>query len=440
MDGVSSPLNRRISPEHLPGERSQRVFIGGHYDFMPTLRLIEQFISCVSCPEKRLVPIIPLDYDIELEETIDWDIEILQRCAYAVFDLSDLGAQLVEMQCAKQTRIRTETLLVYPVRERVNEPQRGRRTVLSFSLPHFGYMTFDELRGIVWRFLMGAPVEKDHPPRVIHDPVLDAQIRRIRVLLGQSRPDRAKRIAQSLSKDPKYKNALEPWLLMAVIACRTSDKGLLQTSLDQATKLSKEEDDRAEVWYYRGVIERLQTPPDWGKAKANLVEAEKLKPNDGRILQLLGYVLWEVGEKKEAIEKTRKALGDRNMPDPLVAVQAVNNLGYFLCEQAVPGREGDPNLEEALEVTEYLCDYHRVFRRRDGTWLDTRGWIFKLQAESLAANPQRREEAKKASQQAVKILEEAERAETNPEWRSKYVEPHLQAARELESKLSGDAS
>lgn len=440
MAGVSSPLNRRISPEHLPGERSQRVFIGGHYDFMPTLRLIDQFISSISCPEKRLVPIIPLDYDIEVEETIDWDIEILERCAYAIFDLSDLGAQLVEMQCAKQRHTRTETLLVYPVRERVNEPQRGRRTVLSFGLPHFGYMTFDELRGIVWRFLMGAPAGKDYPPRIIHDPVLDAQIRRIRVLLGQSRLDRAKRIAQSLLNGPKYKDTLEPWLLMALIACRTSDKGLLQTSLDEAMKLSKGEDDSAEVWYYKGVIERLQPSPDWEKAKAKLVEAEKLKPNDGRILQALGYVLWEAGKKKAAVEKTRKALGDRNMPDPLVAVQGINNLGYFLSEQAVPGREGDPNLQEALEATEYLYAYHKVFRRRDGSWLDTRGWILKLQAESLAGNPQRREEAKKASQQAVKILEEAERAETNPEQRSKYIEPHLQAARDLESKLSEDAS
>jgi tetratricopeptide (TPR) repeat protein len=441
MVSANSSLERRISPDHLPGERHERVFIGGHYDFMPTLRLIDQFIRQISCPEKRLVPIIPLDYDIEVEQTIDWDIEILNRCRYAIFDLSDLGAQLVEMQCAKEKPVtRTETLLIYPVRERVNEPQRGRRTVLSFGLPHFGYMTFDELRGIVWRFLMGAPVEKDHSPRVIHDPILDAQIRRIRVLLGQSQPDRAKKIAQSLLNDAKYKNALEPRLLMAVIACRTSDNVLLESSLDEATKLTKDDEDMAEVWYYRGIIERLQTSPDWGKAKANLLEAEKLRPNDGCILQLLGYVLWETDEKSEAIEKTRKSLCDTNMPDPLVAVQAVNNLGYFLCEHAVPSREGDLNLEEALEVTKYLCEYHKVFRRGDGTWLDTRGWVLTLQAETLAMNPQRREEAKNTAKQAVKILEDAEQAERDAEKRQKYIVPHLQAARNLESNLSQDAN
>jgi len=301
-------------------------------------------------------------------------------------------------------------------------------------------MTFDELRGIVWRFLMGAPAEKDYPPRVIHDPVLDAQIRRIRVLLGQSKPDRAKGIAQSILRNPKYSNALEPCLMMAVIAHRLSDEELLNTSLDNATKLSKDEDDNAEIWYYRGVIERLQSSPDWGKAKADLIEAEKLKPSDGRILQLLGYVLWEAGENKEAIEKTKKALFDRNMPDPLVAVQAINNLGYFLCEQATLDSDRDPKLEEALKVTEYLYDYHKVFRRVDGTWLDTRGWILKSQAENLATNPQRLEEAKKTSQQAVKILEEAGRAETSPEQRSKYIEPHLRAARELESRLLENAN
>jgi len=336
MDGGNIPSMTRISPEHLPGTRQQRVFVGGHYDFMPTLRAIAQFISEFSCPEKKLFPIIPIDYEIEVEETIDWDIEMLDRCRYAIFDLSDLGAQLVEMQWAKQRHTRIDTLLVYPVRGRVNEPERGRRTILSFGLPHFGYKTFDELKGIAWRFLMEAPCELDHSPRIIHDPALDREIRRIRVLLGQSKPDRAMQVVESLLKQTRYKEALEPWLQKAVIGCRKSDKEMCDNALHEVTKLSTgDKDKEAEVWYYKGIIERLQPSPDWEKARTDLIEAEKLRPNDGRILQLLGYILWQLDQKQVAIEKTEKALDDDNIPDPIVAVHAINNLGYFLCEQAL---------------------------------------------------------------------------------------------------------
>jgi hypothetical protein len=152
------------SPEELPGTgRDQRVFVGGQYDFMPTLRQTASFIedapSDVLPTEARLFPVIPFDYEIEVEETMDRAVEILDRCAYAIFDLSDLGAQLIEMQEAKQKHTSIKTLLVYPVRETGVEPERGRRTIQSFGLPHFGYTTFDELRGIVHGFLAGVSRE-----------------------------------------------------------------------------------------------------------------------------------------------------------------------------------------------------------------------------------------------------------------------------------------
>src|SRR5712692_594023 len=106
------------SPETLPGSREERVFVGGQYDFMPTLRAIAQFILDISSPEKTFYPIIPLGYKIKVEETMDRDLEMLVRCRYAIFDLSDLGAQLIEMQVARQNPTAIQTLIVYPVRER----------------------------------------------------------------------------------------------------------------------------------------------------------------------------------------------------------------------------------------------------------------------------------------------------------------------------------
>ena len=142
------------SPEELPGtSRNQRIFVGGRYDFMPTLRQIATFIETAPSPAGGLFPVIPYDYEIKVEETMERAVEILDRCAYAIFDLSDLGAQLIEMQEAKQKHTSIKTLLVYPVRETGAEPERGRRTIQSFGLPHFGYTTFDELRDIVLDFL-----------------------------------------------------------------------------------------------------------------------------------------------------------------------------------------------------------------------------------------------------------------------------------------------
>jgi hypothetical protein len=53
------PNVTRRSPEGLPGKREQRVFIGGQYDFMPTLRELARFVHEISSPEKKLIPIIP---------------------------------------------------------------------------------------------------------------------------------------------------------------------------------------------------------------------------------------------------------------------------------------------------------------------------------------------------------------------------------------------
>lgn len=83
-------------PENLPGTKEQRVFIGGQYDFMPTLREIARFVFEISSPERVLIPIIPYDYindEIPETKTMEWDLSILTNCRYANVDLSDLGAQ-----------------------------------------------------------------------------------------------------------------------------------------------------------------------------------------------------------------------------------------------------------------------------------------------------------------------------------------------------------
>ncbi len=314
--------NKKPSPERLPGRHpSERVFVGGNYDFMPTLRAIAQFVEEISSKEKKFHPIIPLDHEIWEKETMDRDIQMLYGCERAIFDLSDLGAQLVEMQAAKAHLKWDNILLVYPLRERSNEPQRGRRTVISFGLSHFGYLNFAELKGIVWRFLVGLPTKKDPTPRLIHDPVLDRAIRQIRVLSAQENAGDALSRVQALLRKPRYKGSLDLLLQKALTAHRNSNPQLCEEALARATQLSNGDNGgKAEVLYFKGLIELMPPKNDPNSAMAHFLGAVRLRPKDARILQLLGYVHWRLGDAKMAIESTRKALRDREISDPIVGI------------------------------------------------------------------------------------------------------------------------
>lgn len=423
----------KLKPDQLPGkDRTERVFVGGQYDFMPTLRAIAQFISNISTPEQTFHPIIPVDYDIGVEETMDRDLEILGRCGFAIFDLSDLGAQLVEMQEARQKHTTIASLLVYPIRGHINEPERGRRTVLSFGIPHFGYSTFAELEGIVWRFLMDAPTERDYSPRVIHDPILDREIKRARASLSHGKTTAARKVLNDLIGQPGFKVRVEPWLQLALVECRGSNMGECETALRQAKELSKDSRDEAEVLYYSAIVALLQQNPDMAKGADLLLRADKLMPGDGRILQPLGYIFWKQGDPKSAIARTRDALEDSNVPDPVVAVHAMNNLAYYLCEQMLQEQDNEANLDEALELTKHLAAYQRAFRRRDPSWLDTRGWVLTLKAKALQKSKRVRE-AKQAVSEAICVLSEAERIRSND-----FIRQHLVEARQVEQFLESD--
>jgi tetratricopeptide (TPR) repeat protein len=366
---------------------------------------------------------------------MDEDLRILNRCAYAIFDLSDLGAQLVEMQEARQKHTSINSLLVYPVRERRNEPERGRRTVLSFGLPHFGYTTFDELKGIIWRFLADAPVERDYSPRFIHDPVLDREIRRSRLAFGRRDLRAAEQIITRVTRNERYTDSLEAWLQLALIVSRKPDRKAADSALAKADRLARtSRANRAEVLYYKVLLQAPQTTPAYEEAKGTLTRALQLKPGDCRFLQLLGFVLWKLGERDRAIDVTQMALDDRNVPDPIVSIQVLNNLGYFFGEKAIEEglSEESSALDEALDLTKHLPSYHKVFRRRGSSWLDTRGWLLALKVETLSTKPSRRHEAQRISDEARKLLEDA----LGLEPQESYVKEHLDYVKGLQTKLA----
>ncbi|MBA3568416.1 MAG: hypothetical protein H0W28_03580 [Pyrinomonadaceae bacterium] len=395
-------------PEILPGTKDQRVFIGGQYDFMPTLRELARFVHEISSEEKELIPIIPYDFmksGIPETQTMEWDLSILANCRYAIFDLSDLGAQLVEMQEADPKY--TDSLIVYPVRERRNEPERGRRTVLSFGLPHFGYRTFNELKGIVGRFLMdeASMLGKDYTPGIIYDPTLDRETRRARVLLATGREDTAEDVLKKLVRNDIYRRAIEPWLQLALVGHYRENDGLTKDAINKATEIAQGDPHaEAEIAYCQGSINFLKNKLE--DANSRLENANRLNPGVGRFLERLGYVNWLLKDRQAAIENTENALKDESIPDPLVTLNAINNLAYFYCEEA--RASSDVSLiYEAYELSTYLPDYHQVFRRKRASWLDTRGVAAVRMGKYLADQPHERSKACKALDIARAVLQEA---------------------------------
>jgi tetratricopeptide (TPR) repeat protein len=197
-------------------------------------------------------------------------------------------------------------------------PARGRRTVISFGLPHFGYVTFYELKGIVWRFLTEAATGKvDYIPRLIHDPFLDCEIRRVRILLAKNREDAAERVLDGLLNSDVYKLAIDPWLQLAVVGYYRKDDDQIKRAFDKATEIAKDNPSvQAELEYCKGCICRLNE--EFKKAKKHLEKANTYKPGVGRFLERLGYVNWWLKDRKAAIKNTKKALEDTSIPDPFV--------------------------------------------------------------------------------------------------------------------------
>ena len=88
----------------------------------------------------------------------------------------------------------------------------------------------------------------------------------------------------------------------------------------------------------------------------------------------------------EAIRLTREALA-KEIYDPLVEINARNNLAYFYCALADKSKakqtERAGYISRALEYSEGLPSYSRLFRRMHGYWLDTRAYALYLRAEDI---------------------------------------------------------
>lgn len=132
------------------GQKEQRVFIGGNYQNIAILRLIEQIVRNFD-----FVPIMPINFpetSASHEKLIhDKSMEILRGCSFAIFEVTISNGHLMEIERAKDFRD-LKTILVYQVSEHGEKPT-VTRMLMTDRLEKKGYRNFDEIRTIIKSFL-----------------------------------------------------------------------------------------------------------------------------------------------------------------------------------------------------------------------------------------------------------------------------------------------
>lgn len=381
-------------PKQLRGNFDQRVFVGGHYDFMPTLRFIADCVSEVtSVNGDSFIPIIPYFHRIDPHNVMEEDRQMVRECARAIFDTSDLGGQLIEME--EMLRLNRPTLVVYPVREDSDlDPERGRLTITTCGHPFTSYAALDELKEKIRVFLLGLTEPRGYVLREISDEEQESALYRIHSMVRDMRHDDARKAIDEMNSQGS-EGVLDAWLALALIEQRSGNLAGVQRALRSASALSADDHDKAEIAYYRGLVAAEQK--HWEKVTKECRRAEKLKPEDPRILVACGYGYRRRGGARHLktafkyMENALQAAEKQPTPDreiqqrmvALIKMHAINNLAYYcyeLAEKEQDGRKKTKFAERALTLSRDLPTYHRRFRRRNAAWLHTPGCALLLNA------------------------------------------------------------
>jgi len=150
---------KAMNPDNLPGQREQRVFVGGNYDFMVTLREIVEVVA-----KNDMVPIFAYDYEVPKDKVHDYDELLLHNCKFAIFEVTAPNGHLMELERTKDYQ--TIVLVLYQIHsaERPGFPPHVSSMLTTFvTNPCFttkGYMTYTEMSSVIRDWL-----ETVRPPR-----------------------------------------------------------------------------------------------------------------------------------------------------------------------------------------------------------------------------------------------------------------------------------
>lgn len=142
-------------------DRSKLVFVGGNYDHMPPLRMIEKYAK-----QAGFKPVIPWDYKVDQEDIHDADIHILSKCGNAIFEVTSSAGQLMELERCSDNKILP--IIVCAIRERPEEMSKNSIPdsistmikTMKYVTPDGkrnyeidGYQTFEKLKQIIHKRL-----------------------------------------------------------------------------------------------------------------------------------------------------------------------------------------------------------------------------------------------------------------------------------------------
>ena len=142
--------NGRVPLDNIPGTYETRVFIGGNYDLIGSLRDLKEAVHKLGQDFK---PILPYDdFQIPYGRVYEWDLRLLHNCKYAIFEVTQPGGELFEI--ARCSEYGVTTLLVYQARGAAEAPPRARTMLLeSGSHEHRSYRDRKHLEEVVDEFL-----------------------------------------------------------------------------------------------------------------------------------------------------------------------------------------------------------------------------------------------------------------------------------------------
>lgn len=144
-------VKHRFNIDKMPGTYDKRVFIGGAYDDLPTLRLIENYVKA-----NGYIPMLAFDFDIPISMDVhSFDILLLHNCKFAIFELSLAAGQYNEVEWAINL-LRKETVGLCKSREGESK-EKALQKISSMikalfergGYPIITYSDFNELKSII---------------------------------------------------------------------------------------------------------------------------------------------------------------------------------------------------------------------------------------------------------------------------------------------------
>lgn len=133
-------MGRTKSLSNIPGKREKRVFIGGNYKHIATLREVSDYVK-----KSGYTPILASEFGIDPEQTYDQSIKLLKNCQYAIFEETQSAGDLMELQETRELDILP--VIFYQANKSDDPPPSSISSLVRTSgIPMIGYEHFSQLQ------------------------------------------------------------------------------------------------------------------------------------------------------------------------------------------------------------------------------------------------------------------------------------------------------